>query len=67
MTTHKTDEASSNAPPDHTQPEDGPRDIDLERVLYDPEYRQAVQDALPPKELPGPGPRNSDAKPGSGR
>lgn len=30
------------------RPEQKSRDIDLERVLYDPEYRQAVQQALVP-------------------
>lgn len=30
------------------RPEQKSRDIDLERVLYDPEYRQAVQESLAP-------------------
>ena len=30
------------------RPEHKSRDIDLERVLYDPEYRQAVQESLAP-------------------
>lgn len=43
------------------RPEPKSRDIDLERVLYDPEYRQAVQQTLSPDQPPGQLPR--DAKP----
>lgn len=52
MAGHKTDDGEA---------EPKSRDIDLERVLYDPEYRQAVQETLSPDTPPGRPPR--DVKP----
>jgi hypothetical protein len=62
MVGHKTDDEDSKPPPRPSgkspagdgaltnpgRPEQKSRGIDLERVLYDPEYRQAVQEALAP-------------------
>lgn len=55
MAGHKTDDGEA---------EPKSRDIDLERVLYDPEYRQAVQETLSPDTPPGRPPR--DVKPQKG-
>lgn len=62
MVGHKTEDEDSKPPsrPSGKSPtgdggltkpgrvEQKSRDIDLERVLYDPEYRQAVQESLAP-------------------
>lgn len=69
MVGHKKDDGEakpSSRPPVHTRDKDQhggradpkSRDIDLERVLYDPEYRQAVQESLSPNHPPGRQPSN---------
>jgi len=57
----------SSARPEQKPHATGAGDIDLERVLYDPEYRQAVQEALPPDDRKPPQPGATNTKPDSRR
>jgi hypothetical protein len=57
-----TDDSGRTTP---SRPEQKSRDIDLERVLYDPEYRQAVQESLAPESQAQAG-RSGGKKPQKG-